>query len=117
MCIAGGLVDKLTGSGGALGEQRHVVVVEAGKKPTQLSLSAGLGERITISARHQHETLRHPDAFCGERSMEFPKRGVLAADFRYVSQSDIPEPPDIRIFSIGRFWPPLAISTIMCSQL
>ena len=34
--IAGGFVDQLSGSRSALGEQRHIVVIEIGEKPAQL---------------------------------------------------------------------------------
>jgi hypothetical protein len=55
-------VHDLAGGGRPIGEQRDIVMVEAGKQRPQLLDATGTGQGITVGTDGQHEALGHRDA-------------------------------------------------------
>jgi hypothetical protein len=89
--IAGRLVDELPRLGGAVGELRHIVMVEIGKQPTQFGDGTAPRERVAIGFCGQSEPVRHAGT---EQRMELAKGGGLATNRRYILEPDIVEPTD-----------------------
>ena len=80
-----GLVNQPTGDGGALAEQRHIVVVEAGEKPVKFVLDPRRGERVAVGSCGQRKAFSHPYPFGGEHRIKLAERRSLAADFGNVA--------------------------------
>src|SRR5271169_4450376 len=91
----GGLVNQPPSGGGALGEQRHIVMVEAGEETAKLALDTGPSECLAIGSGGQRETPGYSDPLGPEHRIKLAERCVLAADGGNVAQPDIAEPADI----------------------
>ncbi len=49
--IAGGVIHETASGGGALGKQRHIVMIEAQEQPTKFHLDPSLDQRCAIGLR------------------------------------------------------------------
>src|SRR5271169_3063758 len=67
----GRLVYDLARGRRPLGQQRHIMMVEAREEPVQLIPGTSLCERVAVRLRRQDEAFGHPDALCREHPMEF----------------------------------------------